>query len=56
MACATAVSLVVVVDFIFANSCDYKNARKIINGLDQWAVIKGFAEKLEAMLQANVGP
>jgi hypothetical protein len=43
-------------DFIFGNQCDYKNARKIINGLDQWSVIKGYAEKLEAMLQASVGP
>jgi putative chitinase len=43
-------------DFIHADQCDYKNARKIINGLDQWAVIKGFAEKLEAMLQASLGP
>jgi peptidoglycan hydrolase-like protein with peptidoglycan-binding domain len=42
-------------DFIFANLCDYKNARKIINGLDQWAAIKGFAEKFEAMLQASLG-
>jgi hypothetical protein len=43
-------------DFIFGTQCDYKNARKIINGLDQWAVIKGYAEKLEAMLLASVGP
>lgn len=43
-------------DFIFGTNCDYKNARKIINGLDQWAVIKGYAEKLQTMLQASVGP
>ena len=43
-------------DFINGTQCDYKNARKIINGLDQWAVIKGYAEKLEAMLQASLGP
>jgi hypothetical protein len=43
-------------DFIYADQCDYKNARKIINGLDQWAIIKGFAEKFEAMLQASLGP
>lgn len=43
-------------DFINAAQGDYKNARKIINGLDQWAVIKGYAEKLEAMLQASLGP
>jgi Putative peptidoglycan binding domain len=43
-------------DFINSSQSDYKNARKIINGLDQWATIKGFAEKLEAMLQASLGP
>ncbi len=43
-------------DFIHDTQCDYKNARKIINGHDQWATIKGFAEKLEAMLQASLGP
>jgi putative peptidoglycan binding protein len=42
-------------DFIHADQCDFKNARKIINGLDQWAVIKGYAEKFEAMLQASLG-
>lgn len=43
-------------DFIYGTHCDYKNARKIINGLDQWAVIKGYAEKLEAMLNVSLGP
>lgn len=33
-----------------ALGCDYKNARRIINGLDQWLLIRGYAEKLEAAL------
>ncbi len=41
-------------DFISGNQCDYKDSRKIINGLDQWQVIKGFAEKLETMLRASL--
>ena len=40
-------------DYIHDTICDYKNARRIINGLDQWALIKGYAEKLEAMLRAS---
>jgi predicted chitinase len=35
-------------DFIHDQICDYKNARKIINGLDKWALIKGYAEKFES--------
>lgn len=35
-------------DYINGATCDYKNARKIINGLDQWALIKGYAEKFES--------
>lgn len=41
-------------DFITGTTADYKNARKIINGLDQWERIKGYAEKLEAMLKASL--
>jgi hypothetical protein len=37
-------------DYIHDDSCDYKNARRIINGLDQWERIKKYAEKLEAVL------
>jgi putative chitinase len=49
-------------DYIYGTHCDYKNARRIINGPDstgepdQWKVIKGFAEKLEAILYASLGP
>lgn len=35
-------------DFIHDEVCDYKNARKIINGLDKWALIKEYAEKFES--------
>lgn len=40
--------------FINADTCDYKNARKIINGLDQADRIAGYAQKLEAILRASV--
>lgn len=33
---------------------DYKNARRIINGLDQWAKIKTYAEELESVLRSSV--
>jgi hypothetical protein len=35
-------------DYIHGEVCDYKNARRIINGLDRWALIKGYAEKFES--------
>lgn len=41
-------------NYINDQTCDYRNARKIINGLDQCDRIKGFAEKLEAILRASV--
>lgn len=34
-------------NYINGSTCDYKNARRIINGLDKWELIKGYAEKLE---------
>ena len=40
--------------FIDGDACDYKNARKIINGLDQAERIAGYAQKLEAVLRASV--
>jgi hypothetical protein len=43
-------------DYIHDSTVDYKNARRIINGLDQWQRIKGYAEKLEAMLTASLKP
>ncbi|HET7463705.1 MAG TPA: SH3 domain-containing protein [Longimicrobium sp.] len=41
-------------DYITASGCDYVNARKIINGLDQAEKIAGYATKLEAALRASV--
>jgi hypothetical protein len=35
-------------DFIYGEICDYKNARRIINGLDRWQTIQDYAEKLES--------
>ena len=35
-------------DYIKGATCDYKNARRIINGLDKWELIKGYAEKFES--------
>jgi putative chitinase len=35
-------------DFIQDETCDYKNARRIINGLDRWQTIQDYAEKLES--------
>lgn len=35
-------------DYIKDATCDYKNARRIINGLDKWELIKGYAEKFES--------
>jgi hypothetical protein len=39
--------------YIHDNACDYKNARRIINGLDQWALIKGYAEEFEAIMLSS---
>ena len=35
-------------DYIKDATCDYKNARRIINALDKWELIKGYAEKFES--------
>ncbi len=35
-------------DYIHDNVCDYKNARRIINKLDRWEMIKDYAEKFES--------
>ena len=43
-------------DYIKGSTCDYRNARKIINGLDKCDLIKGYAEKLEAVLKASLEP
>lgn len=39
--------------FISGGACDYVNARKIINGLDQADRIAGYAKKLEQILRAS---
>ncbi len=41
-------------DYISGDRCDYVNARKIINGLDQAERIAGYATKLEAVLRTSV--
>ncbi|HEX3560559.1 MAG TPA: hypothetical protein VHU19_15240 [Pyrinomonadaceae bacterium] len=43
-------------NYINGSTCDYKNARRIINGLDQWALIQGYAQKLQSVLQASLQP
>jgi hypothetical protein len=43
-------------DFIHPDSCDYRNCRKIINGLDCCDKIQAYAEEIEAMLLASRGP
>lgn len=41
-------------DYLSGNKSDYKNARRIINGLDQWQLIKGYAETFEHILKASM--
>src|SRR5438270_1456514 len=41
-------------NYINGSTCDYKNARRIINGLDQWQLIQGYAQKLQSVLQASL--
>jgi hypothetical protein len=41
-------------DYIHDSACDYRNARRIINGLDRADLIKGYAEEFEAMLQSGL--
>lgn len=43
-------------DYINGSACDYKNARRIINGTDQWQLIQGYAQKLESVLRASLVP
>ena len=40
-------------DYIHDTACDYKNARRIINGLDKWDIIQGYAQKLQTVLEAS---
>lgn len=39
-------------DYISGNMCDYYNARRIINGLDEAETIRDYAEKLEQVLRS----
>jgi putative chitinase len=41
-------------DYINATKCDYTNARRIINGQDQAAKIKGYAINFESMLKNSL--
>lgn len=41
-------------DYIHGNVCDYKRARRIINGNDKATLIQGHALKLETMLRASL--
>jgi putative chitinase len=38
-------------DYIHGSSCDYENARRVINGTDKAITIKGYALKLEECLR-----
>lgn len=39
--------------YIHRTSCDYPQARRIINGLDQHTAIAGYAERIELLLRAS---
>jgi putative chitinase len=41
-------------DYFSGDKCDYKNARRIINGTDQCDLIKGYADKFESILKASI--
>ncbi|HEX8772481.1 MAG TPA: hypothetical protein VF735_02680 [Pyrinomonadaceae bacterium] len=41
-------------DYINGNTCDYTNARRIINRLDQAAKIKGYAVNFESILRNSM--
>ncbi len=41
-------------DYISANKVDYRNARRIINGTDQWKLIQDYAKKFEAILRSSI--
>ncbi len=41
-------------NYLSASKQDYKNARRIINGLDQWELIKKYAEDFEEILQESI--
>ncbi|MFP5260643.1 MAG: hypothetical protein ACLGJB_01905 [Blastocatellia bacterium] len=41
-------------DYINGTTCDYSNARRIINGTDQAAKIKGYAVNFESVLKSSL--
>ncbi len=41
-------------DYLSADKAKYKDARRIINGLDQWQLIKGYAETFEDILRNSL--
>jgi putative chitinase len=41
-------------DYIHDTTCDYRNARRIVNGLDRANLIQGYAEHFETMLQVGL--
>jgi hypothetical protein len=41
-------------DYIDANGCDYRNARRIINRLDKADLIKGYAETFEKVIRGAI--
>jgi putative chitinase len=41
-------------DYIHKEHCDYRNARRIINGLDKADKIQGYAEKFEEVIRASL--
>jgi len=43
-------------DYINAQGCDYRNARKIINALDRADLIAGYAKTLEGILRDAILP
>ena len=38
--------------YINANGCDYRSARRVINGMDRAELIAGYADRYEAVLRA----
>jgi putative chitinase len=42
------------INYINGSTCDYQNARRIINGLDQAVKIKGYAVNFEAFLTSSL--
>jgi hypothetical protein len=41
-------------DYISGSTCDYRNARRIINGIDQASLIAGYAQTLETIVRGAI--